>query len=114
MAPCATCSSATTPIAERRYAYARAAATDGDWSAAAEVLEQALELAPPCSRKGGGASPRNERLGPLERREHRIAASRNWLLVAPRAGACRNAIYVHHGQRPCYSRVCMVQIIGAE
>jgi HEPN domain-containing protein len=34
------------PIAERRYAYARAAARDGDWAAAAEVLEQALELAP--------------------------------------------------------------------
>src|SRR5271163_4949171 len=34
------------PIAERRYAYARAAAEDGDWRAAAEVLEQALERAP--------------------------------------------------------------------
>ena len=34
------------PIAERRYAYARAAASDGDWRTAAEVLEQALEIAP--------------------------------------------------------------------
>jgi len=34
------------PIAERRYAYAQSTARDGDWAAAAEVLEQALELAP--------------------------------------------------------------------
>ena len=35
---------AKNPIAERRYAYARAAARDRDFSAAAEVLEQALEV----------------------------------------------------------------------
>jgi predicted TPR repeat methyltransferase len=34
------------PLAERRFAYARAAAADGDFRAAAEVLEQALERAP--------------------------------------------------------------------
>ena len=34
------------PIAERRYAYAQAAARDGDWAVAAEVLLQALEIAP--------------------------------------------------------------------
>src|SRR6202044_1119968 len=34
------------PLAERRYAYAQAAAADQDWRAAAEVLEQALERAP--------------------------------------------------------------------
>ena len=34
------------PLAERRYAYARAAAGEGDWPTAAEVLEQALERAP--------------------------------------------------------------------
>jgi predicted TPR repeat methyltransferase len=34
------------PIADRRYAYAESAARDGDWRAAAEVLEQALERAP--------------------------------------------------------------------
>ena len=33
-------------LAFRRYAYARSAAEDGDWRAAAEVLEQALERAP--------------------------------------------------------------------
>ena len=33
-------------IAERRFAYAKAAAKEGDWSAAAELFEQALERAP--------------------------------------------------------------------
>ena len=33
-------------IAERRFAYAKAAAEEGDFRAAAEVLEQALERAP--------------------------------------------------------------------
>jgi hypothetical protein len=33
------------PIAARRYAYARAAADDGDWAAAAEVFAQAAEQA---------------------------------------------------------------------
>ena len=32
--------------AQSRYAYAKAAAADGDWRAAADVLEQALERAP--------------------------------------------------------------------
>ena len=46
--------SAATPVfassgnlfADRRYEYARAAAKDGDDAAAADLLEQALELAP--------------------------------------------------------------------
>ena len=33
-------------IAERRFAYAKAAAKEGDFGAAAELFEQALELAP--------------------------------------------------------------------
>ena len=33
-------------IAERRFAYARAAAEEGDFSAAAELFEQTLERAP--------------------------------------------------------------------
>lgn len=33
-------------VVHSRYAYARAAAEDGDWRAAADVLEQALERAP--------------------------------------------------------------------
>ncbi len=34
------------PIAERRYAYARAAARDLDWQTASDVLEQTLEIDP--------------------------------------------------------------------
>jgi predicted TPR repeat methyltransferase len=34
------------PLAERRYAYARACLDEGDWQAAAELLEQTLERAP--------------------------------------------------------------------
>jgi hypothetical protein len=34
------------PIAARRYAYARAAADDGDWAAAAKVFQQAAKHAP--------------------------------------------------------------------
>lgn len=34
------------PIVDRRYAYAQAAAVEGDWRAAADVLEQAVEHAP--------------------------------------------------------------------
>ena len=38
--------SAPDPLAERRFAYAQACAQDGDWAAAAEMCEQALELSP--------------------------------------------------------------------
>ncbi|HXW19116.1 MAG TPA: methyltransferase domain-containing protein [Roseiarcus sp.] len=34
------------PIVDRRYLYAQGAAADGDWRVAAEMLEQALEIAP--------------------------------------------------------------------
>jgi hypothetical protein len=44
-------------IAGRRYAYAKAAAEDGDWSAAAEIFEQALERAPLLCG-GTGRAPR--------------------------------------------------------
>jgi predicted TPR repeat methyltransferase len=51
------------PIAERRYAYARAAARDGDWAAAAQVLEQALELAPNWPPAWFALGEARERLG---------------------------------------------------
>src|SRR5271163_2268740 len=51
------------PIAERRYAYARTAARDGDWAAAAEVLEQALELAPDWAPAWFALGEARERLG---------------------------------------------------
>jgi len=67
------------PIVERRYAYARAVARDDDWAAAAEVLEQALELAPRARApaNGGGLAFSVEtregegyRLGPAMRFAH--------------------------------------------
>ena len=51
------------PIAERRYAYAREAARDGDWAAAAQVLVQALELAPNWAPAGFALGEARERLG---------------------------------------------------
>jgi predicted TPR repeat methyltransferase len=51
------------PIAERRYGYARAAARDGDWAAAAQVLEQALELAPNWPPAWFALGEARERLG---------------------------------------------------
>jgi predicted TPR repeat methyltransferase len=51
------------PIAERRYDYARAAARDGDWAAAAEVLEQALQLAPDWAPAWFALGEARERLG---------------------------------------------------
>jgi hypothetical protein len=66
------------PIAERRYAYARAAARDSDW-AAAEVLEQTLELAPRARALANGGwlafsgetcEGEGYRLGPIMRFAH--------------------------------------------
>jgi predicted TPR repeat methyltransferase len=51
------------PIAERRYDYARAAARDGDWAAAAEVLEQTLQLAPDWAPAWFALGEARERLG---------------------------------------------------
>jgi hypothetical protein len=55
-------------IAERRYAYAKAAAEDGDWSAAAEIFEQALERASLLCG-GTGRAPRG--VGKARRRRRR-------------------------------------------
>jgi predicted TPR repeat methyltransferase len=50
-------------IAERRFAYAKAAAEDGDWSAAAELFEQALERAPNWAAAWFGLAEAREKLG---------------------------------------------------
>jgi len=55
------------PIAERRYDYARAAASEGDWATAAEVLEQALQLAPDWAPAWFALGEARERLGDLTR-----------------------------------------------
>jgi len=59
------------PLAERRYAYAAAAANDEDWTAAAEMFAQALELAPSFAPAWLGLGEAREALG---EREPAIAA----------------------------------------
>jgi predicted TPR repeat methyltransferase len=54
------------PLAERRYEYAQAAAADGDWRAAAEVLEQALERAPGWAPAWFALGEAREKLGAVE------------------------------------------------
>jgi predicted TPR repeat methyltransferase len=53
-------------IAERRFTYAKAAAKEGDWSAAAELFEQALELAPHWAAAWFALGEAREKLGDFE------------------------------------------------
>ncbi len=53
-------------IAERRFAYAKAAAGEGDWSAAAELFEQTLERAPDWAPAWFALGEARERLGDLD------------------------------------------------
>jgi predicted TPR repeat methyltransferase len=53
------------PLAERRFAYARAAADEGDFNAAAEVLEQALERAPDWAAAWFALGEAREKLGEI-------------------------------------------------
>ena len=67
-------------IASRRYAYARSAAEEGDWTAAAEVLEQALERAPDWPPALFALGEAKEKLGD---REGAIAAFQACLAADP-------------------------------
>ena len=53
-------------IAERRFAYAKAAADDGDLSTAAELFEQALELAPLWAAAWFALGEAREKLGDID------------------------------------------------
>src|SRR3984957_7489806 len=53
-------------IAERRFAYAKAAADEGDLSAAAELFEQALERAPNWAVAWFALAEAREKLGDLD------------------------------------------------
>jgi predicted TPR repeat methyltransferase len=53
-------------IAERRFAYGRAAAEDGDWGAAAELFEQTLERAPDWAVAWFALGETREKLGDLD------------------------------------------------
>jgi predicted TPR repeat methyltransferase len=52
-------------IAERRFGYARAAAKEGDWSAAAEMYEQTVEQAPHWAAAWFALAEAREKLGDL-------------------------------------------------
>jgi predicted TPR repeat methyltransferase len=68
------------PIADRRYAYAESAARDGDWRAAAEVLEQALERAPQWAPAWLALGEAREKLAETE---NAVAAYRAALSLDP-------------------------------
>jgi predicted TPR repeat methyltransferase len=53
-------------IAERRFAYAKAAARDGDWSAAADLYEQTIEQAPHWAAAWFALAEAREKLGDLD------------------------------------------------
>jgi predicted TPR repeat methyltransferase len=53
-------------IAERRFAYAKAAAKDGDWSAAADLYEQTIEQAPHWAAAWFALAEAREKLGDLD------------------------------------------------
>jgi predicted TPR repeat methyltransferase len=53
-------------VADRRFAYAKAAAAHGDWSAAAELFEQTLEQAPNWAAAWFALGETREKLGDLD------------------------------------------------
>jgi predicted TPR repeat methyltransferase len=53
-------------IAERRFAYAKAAAKDGDWSAAADLYEQTVEQEPHWAAAWFALGEAQEKLGDLD------------------------------------------------
>ena len=53
------------PLAERRYAWAQAAAAEGDWAEAAEMFEQSLARAPAWARGWASLGEAREKLGDL-------------------------------------------------
>jgi len=53
-------------IAERRFAYARAAAKEGDWSAAADFYEQTVEQAPHWAAAWFALAEAREKLGDFD------------------------------------------------
>jgi len=62
-------------IAERRFAYAKAAADERDWNAAAELCEQALERAPRWAAAWFALGEAREKLGDLDAAAQAFRAS---------------------------------------
>ena len=87
-------------IAERRFAYAKAAAEDGDWSAAAEIFEQALERAPHWAAAWFALGEAREKLGDLEGAARAFRATLAGDPADAQGAAARLAL-IGRGKPPC-------------
>jgi predicted TPR repeat methyltransferase len=87
------------PLAERRFAYARAAADEGDFRTAAEVLEQALERAPGWAAAWFALGEARQRLGEIDAA---AAAFRSTLRADPpdSQGAAARLGLIGRGEAP--------------
>ena len=86
-------------IASRRYAYAMAAAAEGDWGAAREVLEQALERAPDWAPAWFALGEARQKLGDIKGAAEAFRAA----LVADPAdaqGAAARLALIGRGETP--------------
>jgi predicted TPR repeat methyltransferase len=86
-------------IAERRFAYAKAAADEGDWGAAAELFEQALERARNWAAAWFALGEAREKLGDLDAAAH---AFRETLVADPAdaQGAMARLALIGRGDAP--------------
>ena len=86
-------------IAERRFAYAKAAAEEGDLSAAAELFEQALERAPHWAVAWFALGEAREKLGDLDTAAR---AFRETLVADPAdtQGAMARVALIGRGEMP--------------
>jgi predicted TPR repeat methyltransferase len=86
-------------IASRRYAYAMAAAAEGDWGAAREVLEQALERAPDWAPAWFALGEARQKLGDIKgaAEAFRAALARD---PADAQGAAARLALIGRGETP--------------
>ena len=86
-------------IAGRRFAYARAAAAEGDFSAAAELFEQTLERAPRWAGAWFALGDAREKLGDLDGAAHAFRMSLE-LDPADAQGATARLALIGRGEAP--------------
>src|SRR5215470_1896138 len=86
-------------IAERRFAYGKAAADEGDFAAAAELFEQALERAPDWAAAWFALGAAREKLGDLDAADQAFRMS---LLADPAdaQGAAARLALIGRGEAP--------------
>ncbi len=86
-------------LAGRRFAYAKAAAAEGDFSVAAELFEQTLERAPRWAGAWFALGDAREKLGDLDGAAHAFQMS--LALDSPDAqGAMARLALIGRGRRP--------------